>query len=471
MSFLYSIFFKLYTFNTVLSSYRALKLNSERDQKVTLSQRRRQISSSLKIWLCWFVWLKLSTVVDFLLSWIWFYWQIKSFFLLTFVLTSRQTADMLFTDALEPTLSPYEQLIDKSLCFLKDSAEIGSYLLTNVIFSSIKEKIQSIELLRQYFELDKPQPPTTLKTKRVVRRTTGPIVRQRKNMIANNHNTQTEKVGDINRSKTIATTRPNVVLKRAQAFKKNDETSKQYTIGSESLIDNTPTYMSTPKSMVSRIHKKADITPYIPGAIPNTPPSTRTRSQTRENRIHNEESHHVSSDSSSSSAEEAPKPPLPPKTGLRAKSNTNLGVDSIAGIDRKRNASTASLKSIRSANSDGQPAIKTLRRADPNMRSSESSKSSLSSGSDSESDSNTTDEMSLDKKDVDRKKRTSETTGANTQNGTSIPRKKRIITSSSNQEESRAPRGALPTRRATAPLRGRMLKRPATRGRGRGRGT
>lgn len=379
---------------------------------------------------------------------------------------------MLFTDALEPTLSPYEQLIDKSLCFVKDSAEIGSYLLTDVVFSSIKEKILSIELLRRYFELDPPQPPTTLKTKRVVRRTTGPIVRQRKNMIANNQNTQAEKVGGINRSKTIATARPNVVLKRAQAFKKvDDETSKQNTTGSESLIDNTPTYMSTPKSMVSRIHKKADITPYIPGAIPNTPPSTRTRSQTRENHLHNEESHYVSSDSSSSAAEEAPKPPLPRKTGLRAKSNTNLGVDSIAGIDRKRNASTASLKSIKSTNSDGQPAIKSLRRVDPNMRSSESSKSSLSSSSDSESDNNTTDEMSLDKQDDDRKKRTSETAGANTQSGTSIPRKKRIVASSSNQEEARAPRGALPTRRATAPLRGRMLKRPATRGRGRGRGT
>lgn len=55
MSIIYTLLFRFYTLNCILTSFRSLKLNSERDIKfrVTASERRRQIKCSLQVWLCW----------------------------------------------------------------------------------------------------------------------------------------------------------------------------------------------------------------------------------------------------------------------------------------------------------------------------------------------------------------------------------------------------------------------------------
>lgn len=357
---------------------------------------------------------------------------------------------------------------------LEDSLVIGSWVLTDVIYLTIKNKIASIGFIRRYFDLDPPQPPTALKTKRVVRRTTGPVVRQRKNMIANTQNAPIIQTTDINRSKTIGSARPNVVLRRPQPARKSDEGVKQRN-GDESLINSKPTFMSTPKAKTLHISQQGtQATPYIPGTMPRTPPSVRlTRSQTRANTAatNGDKGGDNSSNSSSSSDEEPPPPP--PKPTLRNKPFNNLGVDSIANMDRKRNASNASLKSVRSTRSDEQPSYKVLRRADPSMKTSNSDSESSDSDSDSDSETHDTDAKMQDVEEESTTTRNSNQSsgGENRDTNTSnIPRKKRIVTAWNKEKpQTRAPRGAIPLRKPTA-QRGRVLRRPPTRGRGRGRG-
>ncbi|TIA88301.1 hypothetical protein E3P99_02667 [Wallemia hederae] len=506
MSFIYSIIFKLYTLNTILASFRALKPNSEREQRVLLSERRRQISTALQIWLCWFIWLKMSTVVDFLLSWMWFYWQIKTFVLFTFILTSKQTANAVFVDALRPTLQPYESRADGVFALLDDTLVIGKWVLTDVIYLTIKRRAASVSYLRRKFDLEQEYEQNTAqqtsapKTKRVVRRTTGPIVRQRKNVLA----AQAESVGNtgVARSKTTTAasqTRPNVQLRRPPQKKAPQQPQHPSPKSPESnaLIDSRPTFMSTPKAKALHASQQGNFaTPYIPGTMPRTPPSVRlTRSQTRatatasvekekEKEKRNESS--SSSDSSTSDSEEqAIQSQHPPERARRRpRTNVNLGVDSIANMDRKRNASSASLKSAKSAASDEQPSYKVLRRADPGTRANDSDSESDSS-SDNESDSDAdADTMSADTKMQDAEESAStastrasrrtngEQGDSNTNSTSNIPRKKRIVSAWNREEaqdQTRGPRGALPLRKPTA-SRGRVLRRPPTRGRGRGRG-
>ncbi|EOR00412.1 hypothetical protein E3P81_03412 [Wallemia ichthyophaga] len=514
MSFVYALIFQIYTLNAILSSYRALKKNSERDKRVQLSERRRQISSWLQIWICWFIWLKLGNLVDYLLSWIWFYWQIKTFILLTFILTSRQSASALFIDALKPTLMPYEYYADGFFALLEDTHAIGMWVLTDIIYRGVRDNLADVGVLRHYLNL---APATTTAPeaeagahhppnpkKKVVRRPTGPIIRQRKNMIANSQKSQNTQ------SKTG---RPSVVLRRPQSAKTPELTPAPAHSGKEedaALINTKPTFMSTPKAKA--LHASGDNvlhaphapdtlhSPYIPGRLPHTPPFVRlTRSQTRGNANaatapaltatsgdKGGDSISSSSSSSSSSGSEEDTPPAPPHT------------HSIANMDRKRNASSASLKSASSANSansaksaqsNEQPSYTVLRRADPSSKTSgsgsgsdgQNSGSDSDSSNDNDSDSSTENTKMLDQNELaTTHTRTYSSTAENKKlTSSNIPRKKRIVTLRKQVNTNAKPNTNTNTDAQTQPhpprrqaaTRGRGLRRPPIRGRGRGRAT
>ena len=410
----------------------------------------------------------------------------------------------MFVDALRPTLQPYESRADGVFALLDDTLVISKWVLTDVIYHTIKRRATRRKFdLEQLYEQDTVQQTSAPKTKRVVRRTTGPVVRQRKNVLA----AQAASAGNagVARSKTTTAasqTRPNVQLRRPA--QKNPPQQPQHATPksseSSALIDSRPTFMSTPKAKALHASQQGNFaTPYIPGTMPRTPPSVRlTRSQTRatatasvekekeKDKGERNESSSSSDSSTSDSEEQAIKQHPPERARRKPCANVNLGVDSIAQLDRKRNASSASLKSAKSAASDEQPSYKVLRRADPDRRASDSdSESENDSSSDNESDSDAdADTMSADTKMQDAEesastvstrasRRTSGDQGDSNTNSTSnIPRKKRIVSAWNREEaqdQTRGPRGALPLRKPTV-SRGRVLRRPPTRGRGRGRG-
>ena len=188
---------------------------------------------------------------------------------------------------------------------MTDFMQIATWILMDVIVKSIKDQI--MKFIGWLFNTEKSQ--SLSPKKRIVRRKTQPIIRQRKNMIANSSPSIPTK--PLNRINTTAGTRARLNIIRSE-------------------IKTT----ETPGSINNKdLNLKLSPAPFLPGSLPLTPPQfqqsrPQTRSQSRlHERINAFEHNNRYAISSSSSS-----------------SNSNINSDSEEDVEKEKNRNNVKLK-------------------------------------------------------------------------------------------------------------------------------
>ena len=191
---------------------------------------------------------------------------------------------------------------------MTDFMQIATWILMDVIVKSIKDQI--MKFIGWLFNTEKSQ--SLSPKKRIVRRKTQPIIRQRKNMIANSSPSIPTK--PLNRINTTAGTRARLNIIRSE-------------------IKTT----ETPGSINNKdLNLKLSPAPFLPGSLPLTPPQfqqsrPQTRSQSRLyeriNAFEHNNKYAISSGSSSS--------------------NSNINSDSEEDVEKEKNRNNVKLKANR----------------------------------------------------------------------------------------------------------------------------